>query len=103
MGIPLSLHLVQVLHLGLEVGGQGLQVPGVLHDALHCNTPLHISLKNAVQQASALSRKLQTTQACSNNKYCRCTITYLWHVLCRQANKPSLAATASEENCENNT
>lgn len=49
-----SLDLVQMLQLGLVLGAQGLQVPGVLHDAIHCDALLHIRVKDAVQQASAL-------------------------------------------------
>ena len=44
----LRLHPHQLVPLGLELGGQGLPVPGVLHDALHCDPLLHICLENGI-------------------------------------------------------
>lgn len=58
VGLVLGLHLHHLIPLGLELGRQGLSVPGVLHDALHCNPLLHILLEDGVQKASALWRKL---------------------------------------------
>ena len=54
MSVLLGLDLVQMLQLGLVVGGEGVQVPGMLHDTLHRDALLHICHKDTVQQASAL-------------------------------------------------
>ncbi len=63
VAVHVSLDLVQVLQLGLVVGGEGVHVPGVLHDPLHCDPLLHIRHKDAVQQAPALGRQLQASNA----------------------------------------
>lgn len=53
MRLCLSLHPRELVPLGLEVGGQGLSVPGVLHNALYCDALLHICLENGIQQTPA--------------------------------------------------
>lgn len=59
VSILASLDLIQVLQLGLILGRQGMHVPRMLHDLIHCNALLHIGLKDTIQQAAALARQLQ--------------------------------------------
>ena len=66
VSLLLGLHPHHLIPLGLELGGQGLPVPGVLHDALHRDPLLHICLENGIQQTSAAWRELHA-QACGQH------------------------------------
>lgn len=54
VGFQLNLDLLQVLQLRLVLAGEGLRVPGVLHDSIHRDALLHISFKDAIQKVATL-------------------------------------------------